>query len=71
MNESGAILPPLYATEKLYEETRIMDGRMLANVALTRCLNVIGEPTTVFFKKQILSNGLEFIKENSILFLMI
>ncbi|MFC7560689.1 hypothetical protein ACFQY3_19720 [Paenibacillus farraposensis] len=24
---------------------------MLANIALTRCLNVIGEPTTVLFKK--------------------
>ncbi|EHS57677.1 glycosyltransferase family 2 protein [Paenibacillus sp. Aloe-11] len=51
IDESGAIIPPLYATERLYEETRIMDGKMLANVALTRCLNVIGEPTTVFFKK--------------------
>ncbi|MGQ3480267.1 glycosyltransferase family 2 protein [Paenibacillus sp. TY11] len=51
MNESGAFIPPNYATKRLYDETRIMDGKMLANVALTRCLNVIGEPTTVLFKK--------------------
>ncbi|GGF79200.1 hypothetical protein GCM10010912_25340 [Paenibacillus albidus] len=51
INESGAFAPSLYATKKLYEETRIMDGKMLANVALTRCLNLIGEPTTVLFKK--------------------
>ncbi|WP_025686527.1 glycosyltransferase family 2 protein [Paenibacillus maysiensis] len=51
MNESGAFIPANYATKRLYDETRIMDGRMLANVALTRCLNVIGEPTTVLFKK--------------------
>ncbi|MGM1020290.1 MAG: glycosyltransferase family 2 protein [Bacillota bacterium] len=51
MNESGAFIPANYATKRLYDETRIMDGKMLANVALTRCLNVIGEPTTVLFKK--------------------
>ncbi|MGP0580340.1 glycosyltransferase family 2 protein [Paenibacillus peoriae] len=51
MNESGALIPPIYATKRLYDETRIMDGKILANVALTRCLNVIGEPTTVLFKK--------------------
>jgi glycosyltransferase involved in cell wall biosynthesis len=48
----GQFLPPLYATTRLYEETRILDGKMLGNVALTRCLNVIGEPTTVLFRKK-------------------
>ncbi|MDQ0874571.1 glycosyltransferase involved in cell wall biosynthesis [Paenibacillus sp. V4I3] len=52
INESGGFLPPLHATARLYEETRILDGKMLANVALTRCLNVIGEPTTVLFRKK-------------------
>lgn len=51
INESGVIIPPLYATNRLYQETRIMDGKQLANIALSRCLNVIGEPTTVLFKK--------------------
>ncbi|MHA6533846.1 glycosyltransferase family 2 protein [Paenibacillus sp. BAC0078] len=51
INEAGTFIPPFYATKKLYEEIRIMDGKALANIALTRCLNVIGEPTTVLFKK--------------------
>jgi glycosyltransferase involved in cell wall biosynthesis len=52
INESGDFLPPLHATSKLYEETRIVDGKILGNLALTRCLNVIGEPTTVLFRKK-------------------
>lgn len=52
INESGDFLPPIRATAKLYEETRILDGKILGNIALTHCLNVIGEPTTVLFKKQ-------------------
>lgn len=52
INESGEFLPPIQATVRLYEETRILDGKSLANAALTRCLNVIGEPTTVLFRKE-------------------
>ncbi|MFD0675766.1 MULTISPECIES: glycosyltransferase family 2 protein [unclassified Paenibacillus] len=52
IDESGQFLPPIYATAKLYDETRIMDGKLLGDVALTRCLNVIGEPTTVLFRKK-------------------
>lgn len=51
IDETGTAIPPLQATVRLYEETRIMDGKLLANAALSRCLNVIGEPTTVLFKK--------------------
>ncbi|KQU16215.1 glycosyl transferase family 2 [Bacillus sp. Leaf75] len=52
INESGEYLSPIHATAKLYEETRILDGKLLANIALTRCLNIIGEPTTVLFRKK-------------------
>lgn len=52
INESGDFLPPLWATARVYQETRILDGKLLANFALTRCLNVIGEPTTVLFRKK-------------------
>ena len=65
INESGEFLPPIHATSKLYEETRILDGKMLGNIALTRCLNVIGEPTTVLFKKEDLTEPFGYIKENS------
>ncbi|MEK5493969.1 glycosyltransferase family 2 protein [Paenibacillus sp. FSL R7-0297] len=56
INESGDYIPPLYATDRLYEETRIMDGMMLGNIVLSRCLNTIGEPTTVLFKKEDLTD---------------
>lgn len=52
INISGDFLPPISATSRLYEETRILDGKILGNIALTRCLNVIGEPTTVLFRKK-------------------
>jgi glycosyltransferase involved in cell wall biosynthesis len=52
IDESGQNLPPISATVRLYEETRILDGKLLGNIALTRCLNVIGEPTTVLFRKK-------------------
>ncbi|NBD27308.1 glycosyltransferase family 2 protein [Paenibacillus glycinis] len=51
IDETGTTIPPLQATVRLYGETRIMDGKLMANAALERCLNVIGEPTTVLFKK--------------------
>lgn len=47
INESGEFLSPIGATVRLYEEIRIMDGKVLENTVLTRCLNVIEEPTTV------------------------
>lgn len=52
INAQGEILPPIYASHKLYEETRILNGLDLGNHMLSRCLNVIGEPTTVLFRKK-------------------
>ncbi|MGE7766825.1 glycosyltransferase family 2 protein [Peribacillus sp. NPDC096540] len=52
IDASGQFLPPISATARIYEETRILDGKMLGNLALTHCLNVIGEPTTVLFRKK-------------------
>jgi glycosyltransferase involved in cell wall biosynthesis len=52
IDASGKFLPPISATAQLYEEARIFDGKVLGNLALTLCLNVIGEPTTVLFKKK-------------------
>ncbi|MGE7186618.1 glycosyltransferase family 2 protein [Peribacillus sp. NPDC006672] len=52
IDASGQFLPPIGATARIYEETRILDGKMLGDLALTHCLNVIGEPTTVLFRKK-------------------
>ncbi|MEH6942820.1 glycosyltransferase family 2 protein [Bacillus sp. JJ722] len=52
IDEFGQHLPPIHATARLYPETRILDGKTLGNIALSHCLNVIGEPTTVLFRKK-------------------
>ncbi|WP_057915585.1 glycosyltransferase family 2 protein [Peribacillus muralis] len=52
IDTSGQFLPPIWATVRLYQETRILDGKELANFVLTRCTNFIGEPTTVLFRKK-------------------
>jgi glycosyltransferase involved in cell wall biosynthesis len=55
IDQFGQYLPPLWATVSLYNETRILDGKELGNIALSQGLNVIGEPTTVLFRKKDLS----------------
>ncbi|MFA9556923.1 glycosyltransferase family 2 protein [Evansella sp. AB-rgal1] len=64
INNKGDIIPPIWATARLYQETRIMDGTMFGNVALTRGLNVIGEPTTVLFRKKDLTEPFGIYKGN-------
>ncbi|MBA4494329.1 glycosyltransferase family 2 protein [Paenactinomyces guangxiensis] len=49
---NGNFIPPILGTEKLFEETTILDGKHLGNYVLTKCMNVIGEPTTVLFRKR-------------------
>lgn len=51
INEAGDPIAPLTATKRLFKESRIMDGRVLGDIALTQCLNIVGEPTTVLFRK--------------------
>lgn len=55
INNAGDYLPPIMATSKIFNEARILNGKDLGNLALTKCLNVIGEPTTVLFRKKDLS----------------
>lgn len=55
IDQFGHYLPPLWATVSLYNETRILDGKELGDIALSQGLNVIGEPTTVLFRKKDLS----------------
>ncbi|UOF92852.1 glycosyltransferase [Fodinisporobacter ferrooxydans] len=52
MDEAGNPLAPIAATRKLFEETAMLDGKVLGNFVLSNCLNVIGEPTTVLFRRK-------------------
>jgi hypothetical protein len=49
---NGNIIPQILGTEKLFEENTILDGKDLGNYVLAICMNVIGEPTTVLFRKK-------------------
>ncbi|OOR12827.1 glycosyl transferase family 2 [Bacillus cereus] len=52
INEHGKSLPPIKPTVCLFNQTTILDGKLLGNYILTNSLNVIGEGTTVLFRKE-------------------
>ncbi|MEB3100432.1 glycosyltransferase [Ferviditalea candida] len=52
---NGVPLPDNPANARLYPETRVLDGQELASTALSRCQNVIGEPSTVLFRRKSLT----------------
>jgi glycosyltransferase involved in cell wall biosynthesis len=52
IDENGNHLSIGGGTVKLYEQTTIVDGKILMNFVLKNLLNVIGEWTTVLFRKK-------------------
>ncbi|MFC4076064.1 glycosyltransferase family 2 protein [Salinithrix halophila] len=50
-DQHGNLLPPIKATVKLFEQTAVLNGKTFGNYVLSHCINVIGEPTTVMFRK--------------------
>ena len=51
INEKGHFLKPIRATKKMFELDTIIEGRELGKYIISNMLNVIGEPTTVLFRK--------------------
>ena len=51
INEKGHFLNPIRATKKMFELDTIIEGRELGKYVISNMLNVIGEPTTVLFRK--------------------
>lgn len=51
INESGLEIAT-WPSGKMFKNDFILDGKLLGNDALKKCSNVIGEPTTVLFKKE-------------------
>ncbi|KRE90231.1 hypothetical protein ASG89_07950 [Paenibacillus sp. Soil766] len=49
---SGNERPPVYATRRLFNETTVLNGIDFGNDILCHGYNVIGEPTTVLFRKK-------------------
>ncbi|MDE8564476.1 glycosyltransferase [Anoxybacillus rupiensis] len=52
INEKGELLNPIRSTEKLFEKDSFIDGKELGRYILFNMLNVIGEFTTVLFRKK-------------------
>jgi glycosyltransferase involved in cell wall biosynthesis len=52
IDEAGKPLPLTLETSKILETTTTMDGILLGNYVLKNGINVIGEPTTVLFRKK-------------------
>jgi glycosyltransferase involved in cell wall biosynthesis len=51
IDENGAELAPIPGTERKFEVDTLIEGRSLGNKILSDGLNMIGEPTTVLFRK--------------------
>ncbi|SOE01211.1 FkbM family methyltransferase [Blastococcus haudaquaticus] len=50
IDEQGRAIPQ-HEFPKLADRSRLLDGRELGNAVLLNCTNVIGEPTTVLFRR--------------------
>ncbi len=57
IDERGEPLPDLASTAKIFKEDVILDGIAFGNICLKSCMNVIGEPTTVLFRKSDLTES--------------
>ncbi|QYR19856.1 glycosyltransferase [Paenibacillus sp. sptzw28] len=55
IDEKGDPLPDTASTARISETDAIINGRILGNFCLRNCMNVIGEPTTVMFRKNDMS----------------
>ena len=51
IDTQGHELPDDAVNEPILDEDGIVDGRLLANLVLSRGINLIGEPTTTMFRK--------------------
>ncbi|MDO3678808.1 glycosyltransferase [Paenibacillus ehimensis] len=68
IDENGRELHPIPATRKLFEVDTFIDGIELGNFVLSNCLNVIGEASTVMFRKNDLRERIGFYRgKNSIM----
>ncbi|MCZ2991883.1 hypothetical protein NYY86_27505, partial [Acinetobacter baumannii] len=53
IDENGEILPPSTLNMKIAKETTLFEGKELGNYMLKNLKNVVGEPTTVLFNRDL------------------
>ncbi|WP_010496800.1 glycosyltransferase [Paenibacillus elgii] len=65
IDENGEELPPIPATNKLFDKDTFIDGIELGNYVLSNCLNIIGEASTAMFRKKDLTEPISYYKGKS------
>ncbi|WP_051870807.1 glycosyltransferase [Geobacillus vulcani] len=58
INKQGELLPPIKATKKLFNQDTLIDGKVLGKYMLLHMLNVVGEFTTVLFRRNDIEDDL-------------
>ena len=57
IDEDGNYMPDNGATQRIFEKDTLVNGKQLSLICLENLTNFIGEPTTVLFKKSLLTDG--------------
>ncbi|MDF2672731.1 MAG: glycosyl transferase, group 2 family protein [Clostridiales bacterium] len=60
INENDDFLPPIPSSVRLFNQTTVIEGKAFIGFLLKNLLNVIGEPTTVLFRKKDIENRFGF-----------
>lgn len=60
INENGDYMAPLPSSVRLFDKTTAIEGKAFLRFMLKNLLNVIGEPTTVLFRKKDIENKFGF-----------
>lgn len=62
IDENGEILPPSTLNMKIAKETTLFEGKELGNYMLKNLKNVVGEPTTVLFNRELFEGKFGYFK---------
>ncbi|HDV8364878.1 TPA: glycosyltransferase [Bacillus cereus] len=62
IDENGEILPPSTLNMKIAKETTLFEGKELGNYMLKNLKNVVGEPTTVLFNRDLFDGKFGYFK---------
>ncbi|TKH07580.1 glycosyltransferase, partial [Bacillus wiedmannii] len=62
IDENGEILPPSTLNMKIAKETTLFEGKELGNYILKNLKNIVGEPTTVLFNRDLFEGKFGYFK---------
>ena len=71
IDDHGNLIGDSHPTQRLYSEDTPLNGIFLGNWMLKGGHNIIGEPTTTLFRKELLTEPLALLKSDNILVVLI